>query len=551
MVRGAQHQLCVLFMLFQASWASTPPFWPEENCLNQISTLDYTSGIAYNAGLETFSNTNKPPFGAQSPAVNPYNGRYEVFDYATYPLVANGNNIHRRQAGPMLNDSVTPCRLEAHVGKPLSITVYAEDLDPSDSVRIYVLEDPGIPNNAYVTADESHQRCLPRDPAATVAVGAGLGPCPMCQASGEWTFGIQSLPASPGNVLKAYAANYTSIGTICAPGNICAGASLPMIKRVWCKSASGGRTYGDGKLEESSQHGRLRKRTLTWTPLPEQGICLHATHCIFVIKFQAFDTSGMHSVIKSYEIRVIKAKPQYSSGTFGLIIDGAQESFEDPVTSDDSQVSSTTYQPQTAKEWMLSERVYKAYINCPLEFAIGMHANGPYDVTLHYSSPAMPPAASIEWRKWTQECSDNQAQANLTHAWSDIFGRTCLEYELKGWCKAGGQGPSFASLGGTFKSMARDSLVPADKACCVCGAGGASTCSTRTTAAACEDNTDISDVKRPYPRQNGCKWDGTVCRGTTQPYWVTPGVIASEWTVSPTPPTARRVMAIFKWTPVR
>ena len=34
-------------------------------------------------------------------------------------------------------------------------------LSRQDTVRIYVLEDPGIPNNAVILKDEYYQRCVP------------------------------------------------------------------------------------------------------------------------------------------------------------------------------------------------------------------------------------------------------------------------------------------------------------------------------------------------------------------------------------------------------
>ena len=547
MAPGGQHLLCFLCLLFRVSRAASPPFWPEENCLNQVSTHEYKSGLTYGTGPQTFANVLVPQFGAQSPAVNPYSARFEAYPYAPLP-----SGKGRRHAGPMLNETAKPCILEAEVGKPMSFTVYAEDMDEGDSVRIYVLEDPGIPNGAFVTADESHQRCMPKNPDAMVNPGEGLGPCPMCQSSGAWTYGIETLPASPDNVLAEYAANYTAAGARCTPPTICAGTSLPMTRRVWCRQATGAAPYGDGKLEPAEQHGRLRKRTFTWTPLPEQGICLHPTYCTYIVKFQAFDSYGMHSVIKQYEIKVVKAMPHYSAGSFGLIIDGAQETFTDPISSEISHVSSTTYQPQTMMEWMVAERVYKTYINCPMEFAIGVHANE-YDVKLDYTSQSMPPGARIEWRKWTQECRDEQ---HLNQdVWTDKFGNTCGEYVKQGWCKAGSTGPNYSTVGGaagqTFKTLARDGLLPANKACCACGAGVVSECSARTTQAQCEDNTDTAGGKRIYPPQNGCEWDGTTCHGTAHPYWVTPGVMTSEWSVSATPPVARRVMGVFKWTPVR
>ena len=549
--------LCALVAVSRT--AGTPPFWPEENCINTIDTHDYSSGRAYGdmqGGAQIWDNMVTPSFRAASPAVNPYSAPFERFAYATYPAGAPMSvGVYQRKAGPMINDTTTPCRLEARVGVPMSFNVYAEDMDAGDSVRIYVLEDPGIPNGAYVTADEAHQRCLPTDPTKNIAVGANLGRCPHCQASGEFTYGTRVLPASPDNVLADLANNYTTAGTKCTPedrmNGLCPGKGLPMRARVWCTDGpyQNSRGYGDGKLEPASEHGRLRKRTFTWTPLPEQGICLHPTHCTFIVRFQAFDSVGMHSVIKSYEIDVIKAAPQYLRGTFGLILNGAQETFRDPVTEQESHVSSTTFQPQTEHEWMEAEREYKTYINCPMEFAIGVGANG-YDVTLHYTSPTMPPAATIEWRQWTQTCEDHQASGDDT--WTDMNGRSCADYVTNGWCKDGAQGPNFAALGGSFKAMARDGFVPADRACCACGAGVASTCASRTTQGACHDN-NVGTLggARVYPPQNGCKWDGTKCRGNTHPFWVEPGAMTSQWTVSPSPPTARRVMAIFRWTPVR
>jgi hypothetical protein len=472
------------------------------------------------------------------------------------------STIHRERAKGCVFVPLLPLDpLQARVGVPLSITVYAEDLDPGDLVRIYVLEDPGIPNGAFVTQDESHQRCYAKDPDAIVEEGEPLGPCPMCQSSGKWTYGFEHIPASPDDILTQYAKNYTANGNPCSTPYACASQSLPVLNRVWCMLPTGGRLYGDGKLEAESQHGRLRKRTLTWTPLPEQGICLHPTRCTFIVKFQAFDSSGRHSVIKTYEIDVIKALPQYSKGTFGLILNGAQERFRDPVTDAESAVSSTTYEPQdSAIEWMSAERVYKAYINCPLEFAIGVHANG-YDVKLAYTSSGMPPDAKIEWRRWQHECQDNQEQAQTGHVWSDKFGRTCADYKSEGWCLNGAVGPNVP--GQTFVAMARDGLVPADKACCECGAGGfqagvseATACSSRPSSTTCEDNLDKNGGKRVYPPQNGCKWHDTSCSGPARPYWVKTGVHPSQnaesaWSIVEDMPAARRVMGIFKWTPLR
>jgi hypothetical protein len=576
-------RLGVLLALVCASTADTPPFWPEENCINLIDSHDYSSGRVYGdmgGGEERWDNMISPSFRAASPAVNPYDASFEEFAYATYPPGTTGASAYRRYAGPMLNDTTTPCRLKARVGVPMSITVYAEDMDAGDSVRIYVLEDPGIPNGAYVSADEAHQRCLPTNvdgPGfSQVSVGGDLGPCPHCQDTGEFTYGTKVVPASPDNKLAQLAINFTTSGARCTRADRsagqCPGAALPMRARVWCTEGPHQATkgYGNGKLEPASEHERLRKRTLTWTPLPEQGICLHPTHCTFIVRFQAFDSDGMNSVIKTYEIDVIKATPQYLKGTFGLILNGAQEKFQDPVTNEESHVSSTTYEPQTPSEaytsaavsgayhWMVSEKVYQTYINCPMEFAIGVEANG-YDVNLQYTSNTMPPAATIEWRRWTQACEDHQTEGE--DVWTDKYGRTCLEYVTRGWCKDGVPGPNFAGghssatgpgIGGSYTAMARDGFVPADRACCACGAGRASTCASRTSAAACRDNAaNILGGMRVYPPQNGCTWDGTRCHGSTHPFWVDPGVLSPQWSVSTTPPTARRVMAIFKWTPVR
>jgi hypothetical protein len=107
MVRlAAQHLVFVLCVLFRVSWAATPPFWPEENCLNQISTHDYGAGITYGAGSQSFSNILSPAFGAQTPAVNAYDAVYE-----THPYQAPAQYAATWYAGPMLNDTSTPCRL--------------------------------------------------------------------------------------------------------------------------------------------------------------------------------------------------------------------------------------------------------------------------------------------------------------------------------------------------------------------------------------------------------------------------------------------------------
>eukprot|EP00291_Cryptomonas_curvata_P023893 CAMPEP_0172161844 /NCGR_PEP_ID=MMETSP1050-20130122/6342_1 /TAXON_ID=233186 /ORGANISM="Cryptomonas curvata, Strain CCAP979/52" /LENGTH=130 /DNA_ID=CAMNT_0012831769 /DNA_START=208 /DNA_END=596 /DNA_ORIENTATION=- len=120
-------------------------------------------------------------FGQQS--VNVFSSAFDIIQYAG-----------GRGAGPMINDSVTPCRILAYVGQVAAFDVYAEDLNAGDAVRIYVLEDPGLPNGAAVTAGEPFQRCLPTHN-ASVGTGGSLGPCGLCQDSGTGTYGVGMVPA--------------------------------------------------------------------------------------------------------------------------------------------------------------------------------------------------------------------------------------------------------------------------------------------------------------------------------------------------------------------
>ena len=260
-------RLCVLLALVGASTADTPPFWPEENCINLIDSHDYSSGRVYGdmgGGVERWENMVSPSFGAASPAVNPYDASFEEFAYSTYPPGTTGASAYRRYAGPMLNDTTTPCRLKARVGVPMSITVYAEDMDAGDLVRIYVLEDPGIPNGAYVSADEAHQRCLPTNVDGSgfsqVSVGGNLGPCPHCQDTGEFTYGTKVVPASPDNKLAQLAINFTTSGSRCTGADRlagqCPGAALPMRARVWCTvdphQATGGMETGSSSRRRNT-----------------------------------------------------------------------------------------------------------------------------------------------------------------------------------------------------------------------------------------------------------------------------------------------------------
>ena len=156
-------------------------------------------------------------------------------------------------------------------------------------VRIYVLEDPGIPNNAVMLRDEYYQRCVPTAGGAVID-GGSLGPCPMCQNSGEVTYGAKHAPAVPeGDTSMA-----TFIGNVSAADP----TFLPVENRVWCAASSDGRAYGDGKAEPAAEHGRLVRRKFAWTPLPAQGVCDHATECVYVVRVQAFDSFGMPSTVK-------------------------------------------------------------------------------------------------------------------------------------------------------------------------------------------------------------------------------------------------------------
>ncbi len=85
-----------------------PPFWPEENCQNSM----VVSGGA-NAGkpiMVFFGKSHVPHlfagagFGQQS--VNVFSSAFDIIQYAG-----------GRGAGPMINDSVTPCRILAYVGQ--------------------------------------------------------------------------------------------------------------------------------------------------------------------------------------------------------------------------------------------------------------------------------------------------------------------------------------------------------------------------------------------------------------------------------------------------
>mmetsp|Transcript_12635 Transcript_12635/g.19879 ORF Transcript_12635/g.19879 Transcript_12635/m.19879 type:complete len:610 (+) Transcript_12635:235-2064(+) len=435
-------------------------------------------------------------------------------------------------AGPLLNES-TACRLTAYVGEPFSFSVYAEDVDRGDVARIYVLEDPGIPNNAHVMPDSFFQRCLPTAE-GPVADGASLGACPMCTNSGVATYGFEVIPDAPNNVYEDYARNLSA-------------SSVPLAERVWCMpSTTGNPDFGDGKAEPVSEHGRLAYRRFVWTPLPEQGICEADDACVFIVKFQAFDSNGQASAVKTFEIGVMKAKPQYSHGTYGLIPGVPQERVTDPATGRDSSVSTQVF--EVSQDIMVDKKEYPAYINCPMEFAIGVM--GPdYDVSLVSTTEHMPPGATIEWRYWNEACHDDQMPPDGL-SWKDKMGYTCKDYADKEWCMNGAAGPNFASSNYTsFADAAAAGWVPPDRACCVCGAGHQQECGTYTSQGSCESL--AANGETVFARQRGCVWDGATCRGQVYPFFVSAGPFASSWQVSPTPMPGRRVAAIFKWTPVR
>jgi len=505
--------IALLSFLVAPVLARLPPFWPEENCFN-----------AYSLGYNDIAIPGEP----LSSAVNPFSSRFDAYPYP-------GNKM----AGPMLN-TTAPCRIKAHVGKPLSFDVYAEDLDAGDVVRIYVLEDPGIPNGARVLADKPYQRCLPTG-SGPYAEGDGLGPCPICQASGLATFGFEAVPESPNRVLHEWASNQSR-------------ASIRHQERVWCTDSSGpGQAVGvgDGKLEAEAEHGRLQRRQFIWTPLPEQGVCGgRGSFCLYVVKFQAFDASGLPSVIKTVEIEVHKAMPDYSEGSYGLV-EGAEMGLKtDPLTGEQSMVGLTEL--DAMPQWMIHGETYPAYVYCPMEFALGVHG-GEYKTVMEHTTPNPPPMSQVEWRAWDRACHDMQPEDSpsmwdqdtyLGGGWTDKDGRSCADYARLGLCDGGR-----VTGGYDARAQARPGGVAAQDACCVCGGGAKTACAGRSNVGTCELATAGAGVA--FGRTLGCGWDGSRCLGQSYGYAVMAGPYESEWRVEPAPPVADRVVAIFRWTPER
>mmetsp|Transcript_38019 Transcript_38019/g.97162 ORF Transcript_38019/g.97162 Transcript_38019/m.97162 type:complete len:711 (-) Transcript_38019:13-2145(-) len=496
---------------------AVPPFWPEDNCVN----------------------TMNPPMpgidmGWGTAAMNPYAGEFEVH---TYPTGIQG--------GPMFNES-TPCRLTARVGEVVSFNVVAEDVEEDDIVRIYVLEDPGLPNGATVAPDEYYQRCLPTVN-ESVGDGHSLGPCPVCQDSGMYYYGEPVIPPSAPGVATTIETWVQNVSTY-RGGDV--RTSIPVDMRPWCMQSSSGKPYGDGKAEHASQHGRLVSRKFNWTPLPAQGVCEDPVSCKYLVKFQAFDKFGSPSTVKSFEIAVQRSHPQYVAGTIGRTLSGPAEHYTDPVTGATSTVSRTPF--ETASNWMVSSRNYAAYVNCPLEITAGLEGARGYEVELAHTSPQLPPGASVEYRWQGEECADQPPGAR--DLWRDHDGLTCADYASRGWCEGGAAGPQWP--GGSFRDRAQGGLIPADKACCACGAGSVAKCETFTSQATC-----MPDPAAPYnplsnntlyPRQMGCRWYKGACQGQARPYFIVPGSAGTApWMAGGDVTRGRRVAAVFKWTPTR
>ncbi|EKX40605.1 hypothetical protein GUITHDRAFT_113391 [Guillardia theta CCMP2712] len=466
---------CLLLCLFSViQGGASNPFWPEENCMNHIHYGEASPTVLN--GLSVFKNN--------SAGVNLFSSQFQMFDY--------GGGRH---AGPLLNDSSTPCRLTAYVGRPLAFTVYAESLEAD--VSIYVLEDPGVPNGAQVTANRNYQRC--------VSVG-GAYPCPMCQNFGTATFGFKVVPDAS---IAAFIANKVD--------------SEVIAMRTWCSADQ------VGKAE--SNPGRLVARTLTWTPGPSQAVCSSPSTCSFTVKFQAFDSAGRGSSVKTVVIDLVKPAPSYYAGTVGMVIGGRTETFTDPVSMQQSVVSSTTF--EATAQWVLDRREYKAYINCPIQFAMGI-SDANYDVYLEDTTK-------------NKTCTDVTSFSLTETPWTDRLGRTCDQYVQLGFCRDGAAGANFVSgLGGSFSAFARIGGLAANQACCACGAGSITPCSSSSTSAACEP----TSAAEAYPRHQ-CLWDQMSCRGTGSGFFVSPGELSPPWRAFSNSQQGNKVVAVFQWTPLR
>jgi hypothetical protein len=138
-------------------------------------------------------------------------------------------------------------------------------------------------------------------------------------------------------------------------------------------------------------------------------------------------------------------------------------------------------------------------ITAGLEGALG------YEVVLSDETETMPPGATVTYRRQGEMCRDQGGVGD--DLWRDKNGMTCGDYAAGGWCAGGAQGPNWP--GGTFREMAKGGLIPADKACCVCGAGSVTPCSSYTSQATCEPDpagpTNPLSNNTRYPRQMGCR----------------------------------------------
>ena len=107
-----------------------------------------------------------------------------------------------------------------------------------------------------------------------------------------------------------------------------------------------------------------------------------------------------------------------------------------------SVVSSTTF--EATAQWVLDRREYKAYINCPIQFAMGI-SDANYDVYLEDTTKVLPPGASWSWRAQNKTCTDVTSFSLTETPWTDRLGRTCDQYVQLGFCRDGAAGANFVS----------------------------------------------------------------------------------------------------------
>lgn len=173
-------------------------------------------------------------------------------------------------------------------------------------------------------------------------------------------------------------------------------------------------------------------------------------------------------------------------------------------------------------------------------------------MVLSETTKVRPPGATVEYRQQGDMCVDQGASS--PDLWRDKNGVTCAGYVSRGWCANGVVGSLWP--GGSMRAMAQGGLVPADRACCACGAGAVQACSSYTTQATCEPDpaapfNPMSNNTR-YARQMGCRWYKGACQGQASPYFIVPGSAGTpQWEAAASPTPGRRAAVVFKWTPVR